>query len=364
MVLLPDGRFGRMLEARERDDMKGDDAVTMTEHSPHSGRGRDGRDEWINVRPTERAITGLVGGLMVGWGLRHGRASGTLAAFFGSMLLGRSISGHCPGYAMMESHGDEEEKRYARERGWSSASTVTRSVTIDKPKQEIYAFYRDFSNLPRFMENVESVEVISPDRSRWTVKGPAGTSLKWVSRVTEDRPDRIAWETEPDADVRNTGWVEFRELPNGRGTLVNAMIAYEPPAGALGKAVATMFGREPGRQASEDLQNLKRLLETGENAIGKMQGGPTGSGASGGGSSGGMAGRGGTGAGGSGAETAAGGMGNVTGGTTGAGPGQPSGDLTGGTSGTPGAGASSKPSGGAAPRAGKPGVTGADVDRA
>ena len=219
--------------------------MKMTEGTSRNGsRG----EEWVNVGSTERTLTALAGGLMVGWGLRRGHASGTLAVFFGSMMLGRSISGHCPGYAMMED--DDESRSFAEGKGWSNASMVTRSITIERPREEIRSFWRDFANLSRFMDDIESVEVISPDRSRWTVKGPAGTSLHWTSKVTEDRPDRIAWETEADADVRNAGWVEFKELPGGRGTLVRTMIAYEPPAGALGKTVAALFGHEPGRQAA------------------------------------------------------------------------------------------------------------------
>ncbi len=242
-------------------EMTRESAVTMSETSRSARSG----DEWVNVSPTERAVTGLVGGVMLGWGVRRGRAGGALAALFGSMLLGRSMSGHCPVYAMPEAGEDREARsRIAREKGWKSASVVTRSVTVSRPRHEVYAFWRDFSNLPRFMDDVESVEVLSPDRSRWTVKGPAGSSVRWVSRVTEDRPDRIAWEAEEEADVRNAGSVEFRELPDGHGTEVRATIAYEPPAGHLGKTVARLFGREPGSQAARYLHDLKRLLEEGE----------------------------------------------------------------------------------------------------
>ncbi len=309
--------------------------MSMTHGTPRGG------DDWVNVGSTERALTALAGGLMVGWGLRHGRAGGTLAAFFGSMMLGRSISGHCPGYAMMES--DEEGRSFAERKGWSNASTVTRSITIERPAAELHAFWRDFSNLSRFMDNIESVEVISPDRSRWTVKGPAGASLHWTSKVTEDRPDRIAWETEGDADVRNAGWVEFKELPEGRGTIVRTMIAYEPPAGALGKTVAALFGREPGRQAATDLQNLKRMMEQGNGGTGTPMPGAAGSGASGGDPSRGTGG-------GAFAYQAGKEAGTTENGNEHRSGGQAS--LSGGTAGEP-----------SSPRAGKPGVTGKDVDR-
>jgi uncharacterized membrane protein len=142
---------------------------------------------------------------------------------------------------------------------------VGRTVSINRPRQELYDFWRDFRNLPLFMENIESVQVFDGNRSHWKVRGPAGTDLEWDSVITTDVPgEEIAWTSEQKADVSNSGRVEFRDSPNGRGTVVTVTIAYDPPAGALGKAFAKIFRREPKIQSRQELRRFKQLMETGE----------------------------------------------------------------------------------------------------
>lgn len=143
--------------------------------------------------------------------------------------------------------------------------TATKAVTIGKPREEVYAFFRRFSNLPRFMTNVERIDEIDATRSHWVVKGPAGHDVEWDAVVTQDEPGRlIGWASQAGADVENHGRVEFRDAPADRGTEIHAAITYAPPAGALGKLVAGLFGKDPGEQAHADLRQLKMLLETGE----------------------------------------------------------------------------------------------------
>ncbi len=138
-------------------------------------------------------------------------------------------------------------------------------MTIGRPRQEVFAFFRDFTNLAAFMENIERVEVLDDARSHWVVKAPAGRTVEWDSVLTEQEPGQLlAWRTEPDAEVKHHGRVEFRDAPAGRGTEVHAAIVYEPPAGAIGKIIASLFQKEPGQQAKRDLRRLKMLLETGE----------------------------------------------------------------------------------------------------
>jgi uncharacterized membrane protein len=142
---------------------------------------------------------------------------------------------------------------------------IERTVTIDRPARELYDFWRDFTNLPHFMDNIETIERLDDKRSRWVIKAPAGTHVEFVSRVTEDSPGRvIGWESEEGADVRNSGRVEFLDAPPGRGTWVRATISYDPPAGAVGKLVAKVLQREPNVQARRDLRRFKQLMETGE----------------------------------------------------------------------------------------------------
>ncbi len=145
---------------------------------------------------------------------------------------------------------------------------VGRAVTINRPAAELFAYFRNFSNLASFMENVVRVDVIDGARSHWVVKAPAGKTVEWDARITEEREgELIAWTSEKGADVLNAGRVEFRDA-GARGTVVTATIAYDPPAGTIGKLVAKLFQREPAIQARRDLRRFKQLMETGEIATG------------------------------------------------------------------------------------------------
>lgn len=138
------------------------------------------------------------------------------------------------------------------------------SVTINRPVAEVYAAFRDFSALPRFMDNLVRVDTIDAARSHWVAHAPAGRTVEWDARITEEREGAlIAWESEPGADVPNSGRVTFHDA-GARGTVVTAQIAYDPPGGAIGKLVAKIFQREPAIQARRDMRRFKQLLETGE----------------------------------------------------------------------------------------------------
>lgn len=140
--------------------------------------------------------------------------------------------------------------------------TVQESIVIQRPARELYDFWRDFTNFPQFMDNIQSVDKLDEKRSRWVIKAPAGTSVEFESFIVEDVPGRlIAWRSEEGASVPNRGQVEFIETASGGGTNVRTTISYDPPAGAAGRAIAKLFGREPGVQARQDLQRLKELME-------------------------------------------------------------------------------------------------------
>jgi uncharacterized membrane protein len=142
---------------------------------------------------------------------------------------------------------------------------VERSVTIDRERQGLYAFWRDFNNLPKFMHNVHSVSVQDALHSHWVVEAPAGKTVEWDSKITQDEPGYIiAWESLEGASVRNSGRVEFMDSPDNRGTVVRVTLTYDPPAGTVGKLIAKLFQKEPKVQARQDLRRFKQLMETGE----------------------------------------------------------------------------------------------------
>ena len=153
---------------------------------------------------------------------------------------------------------------HAGEKSPASGNIVGRAVTINRPAAELFAYFRDFTNLPHFMENVVSITPLDDRRSHWIVKAPAGRTVEWDAVVTDEEKDRfIGWTSEPGADVANSGRVEFRDA-GARGTVVTATILYDPPGGIVGKLIAKMFQREPAIQARRDLRRFKQLMETGE----------------------------------------------------------------------------------------------------
>jgi uncharacterized membrane protein len=147
-------------------------------------------------------------------------------------------------------------------------SLSAEAVTIDRPAQELYDFWRDPANLVGVMENIASIEPIDGRRSRWTVKAPGGNEVSWESVITKDVPGReITWQSTEEADIANSGRIEFVDA-GARGTVVRAVIAYDPPGGAIGKLIAKLFQREPRIQSRRDLRRFKQLMETGEIATG------------------------------------------------------------------------------------------------
>jgi len=201
-------------------------------------------------------------------------------------LTGVAVLGVIGARALTRNHG-AVRRRFRRivdvltPQRWSDASgddtadeseqLVGRTVTINRPRHELYAFWRDFGNLPRIMENIESVTELDEQRSHWVVRAPAGQTVEWDSVIVEDIPDElISWQSDAGADIANSGRIDFRDAPGGRGTWVTATIAYDPPAGGVGKLVAKLFQREPKIQARRDLRRFKQFMETGEIATARM----------------------------------------------------------------------------------------------
>jgi uncharacterized membrane protein len=179
-------------------------------------------------------------------------------------VVGAAIAGAVAGAAIPFMFAGRASARSTGTGDGSEETVVHESVVIDRPARQLYDFWRNFENLPQFMDNIKSVEKLDAKRSHWVIKAPAGTSVEFDSRVVDDVPGRsISWESEEGASVPNRGRVEFIETASGTGTNVRVTMSYEPPAGIAGRAVAKLFQREPSVQAREDLQRFKRLMEGG-----------------------------------------------------------------------------------------------------
>jgi uncharacterized membrane protein len=141
---------------------------------------------------------------------------------------------------------------------------VTRAVTIRRPPADVYAFFRNLENLPRVMQHLESVTIVN-GHSIWRAKAPAGLSIEWKAEIVQDRPNEVlAWRSLPGTLVPNAGVVRFSPAPRDRGTELFVELKYDPPAGAIGAAMAKLFGEEPSLQIASDLRRVKQVLETGE----------------------------------------------------------------------------------------------------
>ena len=142
---------------------------------------------------------------------------------------------------------------------------VDKVVAIDRPPQELYGFWRQFENLPRFMRHLESVRVIGQHRSHWIAKGPAGSRVEWEAEIVDDRPgELISWRSLPGADIENSGSVRFERASGGRGTFVRVKMEYNPPGGFFGATVAKILGEDPDTQVQRDLYRFKQVMETGQ----------------------------------------------------------------------------------------------------
>lgn len=217
-----------------------------------------------NVATAERVVSLVAGGLLALDGLRRKSPAGAIEAMIGSALVERGVTGHCRVYGAMGMSTAEEagapERTPARRMAF-----VHHSHTIARDPQTLYAAWRDFAGLPRFMRHLESVEVIDDRRSRWVAKAPAGRSIEWEAEVSADEPGRrIAWHSVEGSEVAHAGSVRFEPAPGGRGTVVHVTMEYAPPGGEIGARLARFLKEEPEHQIREDLRRFKQWMEAGE----------------------------------------------------------------------------------------------------
>lgn len=214
-----------------------------------------------NVGGGERVASLFAGTALITAATRRRDALGALSALAGAALLFRGATGFCPVY---QSIGLSSAPQTNATVPYGEGSRVERAITILKPAADLYTFWRDFRNLPRFMDHLHEVRVIDETRSHWVAAAPAGAEVEWDAEIINDIPNElIAWKSTEGSDVRHAGSVHFKELGHGRGTEIRVEIEYVPPAGRLGKTVARLFGEEPSMQVASDLRRLKRTLESG-----------------------------------------------------------------------------------------------------
>lgn len=221
----------------------------------------------VNVGAVERWASVIAGGVLIARGLSQNRSwmGWTLAAMGGGMVY-RGVSGHCPMYEAMNVNTQTMDDQGVH---------VHAAVTIDRKPEELFAFWRSLENLPHIMSHLETVTEIDNKRSHWVAKAPVGMTVEWDAEiVSETENQSIMWRSTEGAQITNAGSVRFVPVAGERGTEVHVELTYHPPAGAVGVAVAKLFGEEPQHQIEDDLRHFKQFMEAGE--IATTQGQPSG----------------------------------------------------------------------------------------
>lgn len=208
----------------------------------------------------QRWVSGLSGGAILWYGMRQRGMSRWPLALLGAGLLYQSFSGD----NLLDRIPVAQEIPVVKQ--LTSAPTslrIRKSLTINKPAEELYNYWRNLENLPNFMKHVKSVKDLGDGRSHWVVEVLNNMELEWDARITEDRPNEmIAWETLPEATIQNKGYVKF--IPTPRGTEVSVSIEYDPPAAMLGQFAGGAVKFIAEQQIKEEIRAFKRLMETGE----------------------------------------------------------------------------------------------------
>jgi len=219
----------------------------------------------INVGRRERWISAAAAAGLAAYGLRRGRGRMLILPVAGA-LLSRAMSGRCAVNAMLGRNTalDDEPASPVTSVRRGEGVRVDERIVLNRPRSEVYRFWRNLENLPRFMDHLESVTVLDEERSHWVARGPAGTRVEWDAVIHNEIPNElIAWRSLEGSEVDNAGSVHFSPTENG-DTEVRVVLRYDPPAGKLGAAVARLLGEDPSRQVADDLRRLKQVVEAGE----------------------------------------------------------------------------------------------------
>jgi uncharacterized membrane protein len=222
---------------------------------PGTGHNTISEKEKINLNWPERYFSIATGVKLSFSGLRHLFSSpltSILKLGAGGYLLNRGVTGHCAIYSRIGKDTQEPVN-----------INIKSTFTIDKPRQEVYNFWRKLDNLPLFMNHLESVELLDNERSHWVLKLPAGVgTISWDASIVKDKPGEvIGWSSLPDSIIDNAGKVFFRDTPDGKGTLVDVVITYQPPAGGVGASIAHVLNPFFKNVVDNDVRNFKQYMD-------------------------------------------------------------------------------------------------------
>ena len=240
--------------------------LTSTSQHLHRTLNRpEQRRRMANMGTIDRALAGVLGAGLMGFGVTRRTLPSLISSVAGGgALLAMAATGYCPFYHALGI--DNAHKGTAQPSDYYNEGIhVVVSYVIAKPPEELFQFWRNFENLPRFMTHLKSVTCQGPTRSHWVARGPAGIDVEWDAEIINEEPNRlISWRTVGEADVDSAGTVLFVPTADERGTRVHVNLDYIPPAGRAGMAIAKIFGDDPAQLIRDDLRRFKQLMETGE----------------------------------------------------------------------------------------------------
>ncbi len=233
--------------------------VTFEDHDRQNAGNGATNNSKVNVGNVERLVSGIGGGALVGYAITNRSRTGIILGLLGAGLLYRGATGQCEAYRSLGINtADNASEDVARD------VHVEKSITVNSTPKELFRFWRNFENLPRFMEDLESVTKLDETRSHWVANGPGGKQVEWDAEIYNEKENElIAWRSLPGSDVTNAGSVHFEESP-GHGTYVKVVLNYNPPGGKAASLLAKLFGKEPGQLIEHNLRRFKQLIETGE----------------------------------------------------------------------------------------------------
>jgi len=221
-----------------------------------------------NIGEVQQGMSIVAGGGLVAAGLARRSWTGAGLSLLGCALMYRGVTGYCALFdaAGIDMSGNKNltNSLGRRKVRTGQATKIRRAIQVHRSAEELYRFWRSFDNLPHVMNHLESVQVINDQLSHWKVKTmPGAPSVEWDAEIINDvENERIGWRSLHDADVDNTGSVEFKPIGDGRRTEVTVTLQYAPPAGRIGSAVAKWLGEDPENKLAEDLQEFKSKIES------------------------------------------------------------------------------------------------------
>jgi uncharacterized membrane protein len=241
-------------------------------HADNEFQPYEGRSGVINVGNNERVISAAAGAFLLSSGLSNlfkSPISALVRTAIGGVLLYRGASGHCPIYAGL-----------GKTRGVTHTQSINirTSLIVNKPKDEVYAFWRKLENLPLFMKHIASVTEIDAKHSHWEAAIPGNIGkVKWNAEIVKEEPGYlIGWQSIPNSMINNAGKVTFNDALNGQGTELEVVITYHPPAGEIGSGLAKALNPVFEKMIRQDVMNFKDYIETKYKGSGATTSGPTG----------------------------------------------------------------------------------------